>query len=148
MTCMRCSGSNLFVDAVRAGNGFMPYRWKCRDCDFQWNVDPRTNELTYRFRNHTIWKLVPSGCLGIFDVERDEVVRCPWCGEWMNLVTILPSHSPSHPVAVRLVRQCRDCRIAISDDGDETRMGWVGHDKIWRDVPDGCLVVKENVGHG
>lgn len=68
--CLAC-GHEVLADAVREPAGFVYYRWKCVYCDFQWNIDPLTQELTYRWRRHfapvagarNMWKPVPKGCL-------------------------------------------------------------------------------------
>lgn len=61
----------MIGDAIRDGDRFTFYRWKCIRCDFQWNVDPKTQELTWRWRRvpkpdggiGAVWKSVPDGCL-------------------------------------------------------------------------------------
>jgi hypothetical protein len=71
--CLVC-GREVLADAVREPAGFVFYRWKCMYCDFQWNVDPKTQEMTYRWRrdsrpdwkSRAIWKPIPDGCLAVF----------------------------------------------------------------------------------
>jgi transposase-like protein len=77
--CLAC-GREVLADAVRVDPRFTFYRWKCVVCDFQWNVDPRTKELTWRVRHDSRpdwkarapWKPVPDGTLLVVGWEAED----------------------------------------------------------------------------
>ena len=63
--CLRCGSEKLTEDAVREGQVFLPYRWKCMSCWFQLNLG-RDGRLTYRACHGTPWLEPPKGALAVF----------------------------------------------------------------------------------
>jgi hypothetical protein len=64
--CLQCGGEVGGID-----NGY--WKYKCYECGFRWDgelmIEGRWYLGAYGLRGSGNWKLVPGGCLGIFNGE-------------------------------------------------------------------------------